>query len=88
MGVFVAIANQLSSEIKKTIDVCFKMAGNCNEPHQIQIKMWFLRTADEVYLRDVKLSARGIFTIDNALFVFVATTIGTYVTVIFQSASK
>lgn len=83
-----AIANQLSSEIRKIIDVCFKMAENCNEPHQIQIKMWFLRTADEVYLRDFKLSARGFFTVDNALFVFVATTIGTYVTVVFQSASK
>lgn len=88
MAVFVAIADQLGTEIKKTICVCFKMAGNYNEPHQIQIKKWFLRTADEVYLRNLRISARGFFTVDNALFVFVATTVGTFVTVIFQSTTK
>ncbi|XP_048516443.1 uncharacterized protein LOC125502424 [Dendroctonus ponderosae] len=82
----ILLADKLSSEIKKTVAVCHQKSQRCALSRADEILSdRFLEMAQQTHLRQVELNAAGFFVLDNSAYVFIISTICTYLTVLCQT---
>ncbi|KAL1493008.1 hypothetical protein ABEB36_011154 [Hypothenemus hampei] len=82
--IIIVLANNLSEEIHNTIDVCYNMAAKCDSSLEIQKKNLYITMAERCHIRNIQLNAAGFFVIDNSAFIFIVSTVATYIIAILQ----
>ncbi|KAL1502007.1 hypothetical protein ABEB36_007220 [Hypothenemus hampei] len=91
--VLASLGEQLCTETKKTIAICYNNALDISDLYVINLyrrkkQKEYLDFAKEVFERNVKLRAAGYFSIDNSLVLFFTVTVCTNLVVVCQMVTN